>query len=403
MKKMLFVCLLLFAQSVLCEEQKLLTIYHDSDYSNHRASADAMRMGLATALAEVDNTIQGYTIKIIANDHRGNSFRSKLAMQQYLNDDKALFMLGGLHSPPYIKFRDYINDNQILLLVPWAAGGPITRHQAAENWVFRLSIDDTKAGDTIMEYAANQSCKQPHLLLEDTPWGKSNFKTMSKASVTRFQAEAEVTWYDWNINQNAATALIRPILASDADCLIFVGNAIEGSKLFKIIDALNNKDDLKLLSHWGITGGNFEAAVPHAIRQRLNLNVLQTCINFNSKNLPKRYDAVFSLAKSLFPEQLSEPGKMQSQAGFIHAYDLGKLVITALDSITLSGDIREDRNQLRLALENINSPVEGLLKTYTKPFTQWSSENSDAHEALDKDDFCLASYDADDRLIINND
>ena len=32
MKKMLFVCLILLAQSVLCEEQKLLTIYHDSDY-----------------------------------------------------------------------------------------------------------------------------------------------------------------------------------------------------------------------------------------------------------------------------------------------------------------------------------------------------------------------------------
>jgi hypothetical protein len=61
LKKIFSICLLLFAQPVLCEEQKLLTIYHDPDYSNHRAYADAM--------------------------------------QQYLNDDSALFMLGGLHSP----------------------------------------------------------------------------------------------------------------------------------------------------------------------------------------------------------------------------------------------------------------------------------------------------------------
>ena len=41
--------------------------------------------------------------------------------------------------------------------------------------------------------------------------------------------------------------------------------------------------------------------------------------------------------------------------------------------------------------------------TLRQKIFQWSRENNDAHEALDKDDFCLASYDAENRLIINND
>jgi len=52
---------------------------------------------------------------------------------------------------PYIKNRGLINKNNIPLLVPWAAGGPITRYPQSDNWVFRLSIDDSKAGIRISE------------------------------------------------------------------------------------------------------------------------------------------------------------------------------------------------------------------------------------------------------------
>ena len=81
-------------------------------------------------------------------------------MKEFIKDEKALFVLGGLHSPPYIKNRSFINENKIPLLLPWSAGGPITRYPNGDNWVFRLSIDDTKAGIRISEFALkNFSCK----------------------------------------------------------------------------------------------------------------------------------------------------------------------------------------------------------------------------------------------------
>ena len=401
MKIILVICLFLTSQLVTASEDKVLKIYHDSDYSNHNASARAMFMGMSTAFDEVNNTVQGFQLEIVSKDHRGNSIRSKQTMQRFLDDPSALFMMGGLHSPPYIKYRNYINENEILLLVPWAAGGPITRYADGTNWVFRLSIDDTKAGDTIMDFAASQDCKLPHLLLEDTPWGRSNYNTMSKASLRNYNSEAEVTWFNWNINDNAARTIIRPILEGNADCLLFVGNAIEGKKLFNTINDLKSDDQLKVFSHWGITGGDFETQVSHDLRQRLSLHVLQTCNNFNDTELSEQYKSVFARAQKLFPDTLTTPNKLQAQTGFIHAYDLGKIVITALNSIELSGNVKQDRANLRVALENLNQPVNGLLKTYNKPFSAWSKDNVDAHEALGKEDFCLAYYDADNRLLIN--
>jgi branched-chain amino acid transport system substrate-binding protein len=162
------------------DSDKTLIIYHDADYSVNKVSAKAMKMGLLTAFDEVDNEIQGFHLTVKEKNHRGNIKRSLLSMKKFMKDEKALFILGGLHSPPYIKNRAFINENHIPLLVPWAAGGPITRYPNVDNSVFRLSIDDTKAGIRISEFALNKlSCKNPHLLLEDTPWGKSNQRTMS--------------------------------------------------------------------------------------------------------------------------------------------------------------------------------------------------------------------------------
>ena len=70
-----------------------------------------MKMGLMSALAQINNQIQGYQLVFVEKDHRGNSNRSLLHMKQFLEDPDAIAMLGGLHSPPYIKYRDFINEN----------------------------------------------------------------------------------------------------------------------------------------------------------------------------------------------------------------------------------------------------------------------------------------------------
>ncbi|BBN83531.1 hypothetical protein PA25_35160 [Pseudoalteromonas sp. A25] len=343
------------------------------------------------ALSEVNNQIQGYKLVVVEKDHRGNSNRSFLNMRQFLKDPDAIAILGGLHSPPYIKYRNFINENGILLLVPWAAGGPITRYPSADNWVFRLSIDDTKAGYKLVAHAKQTlKCKSMHALLENTPWGKSNHKTILSAAGK--EDALKVTWFNWNTQFNSARIIVRDIVNSDADCILFVGNAIEGSHFVNAMASIAEPSRLPIVSHWGITGGNFLSSTKEALQQGVVLHFIQSCFSLRHyQQQPQARKAVAS-ARAIFPKLTKHIEILPAPTGFVHSYDLGKLLLAAMSNITLSGDIKQMRLTLRNALENIAMPVSGLIKTYQAPFSMWTEETPDAHEALGLEDFCLAQY-----------
>ncbi len=384
-------CLLAASLLPLRAADKVIKIYHDSDYSSHAESAESMKMGFLTALDEVDNRIGDYRIEFVEKNHRGNVVRSQRTMKQFLKDPEALFILGGLHSPPYLKFRQYINENEILLLLPWAAGGPITRHTEGTNWVFRLSVDDSKAGIRISDYAIRaENCETPHLLLEDTGWGKGNFRNMTGYFEKEKSLTPAVTWFNWNTKASTAKVMLRDIANSGSDCLIFVGNAIEGTVFMRAIDELGF--DFPVLSHWGITGGDFAEKLGPEILRNLDLHFLQTCFSFVSSTQTEFSESVFSRAQRLFPDTLTAYESLQAPTGFIHAYDLGRLVITAMSQLQLTDDMAENRRALRDKLEQLNEPVEGLVKTYQQPFMPFSPDNPDAHEALNLSDLCMAMY-----------
>ena len=370
---------------------KVIKIYHDSDYSSHAASAESMKMGFLTALDEVDNRIGDYRIEFVEKNHRGNVVRSQRTMKQFLKDPEALFILGGLHSPPYLKFRQYINENEILLLVPWAAGGPITRYADGINWVFRLSVDDAKAGIRISDYAIRaENCVAPHLLLEDTGWGKGNFRTMTRYFEQEKSLTPAVTWFNWNTKASAAKVMLRDIANSGSDCVIFVGNAIEGAVFMRAIDELGF--DLPVLSHWGITGGDFAEKLGPEVLNNLDLHFVQSCFSFVSSKQTDFSESVFKRAQKLFPDVLSSYESLQAPTGFIHPYDLGRLVIAAMSQLELTDDMAKNRRALRDKLEQLNMPVEGLIKTYQQPFATFTPDDADAHEALGLDDFCMAEF-----------
>ena len=376
-------------------EAKEFKIYHDADYSIHTAAADAMYMGLSVAIDELKQQFPEHSFNVVKKNHRGNSKRSLLTMQAFLNDPDALLVWGGLHSPPYIKHRDFINQNHIPLMVPWAAAGPITRYPSGDNWVFRLSIDDTKAGFRIVNYAVEQrACKKPHLLLENTAWGKSNYSTMSQAVKQYLDVEPEVTWFNWGLKANAARILLRDIANLSVDCVLYVGNSTEGKVIFETWSDIETLKNVPLLSHWGITGGDFSQTVYLNRKQDVDLSFIQTCFSFfnDSSDFSR---SILARAHALFPKTLDDPITMSAPAGFFHSYDLAKIVFSALAHVDLNLPLLRIRQQLKVELESLRVPVHGLIKQYKQPFSVWSETNDSAHEALGLADFCMARFDDD--------
>jgi len=381
--------------------EKKYSFYIDADFSGTKASSLSIQQGINTALAEVDYEINGYTFDVIIKDHRANSLRSKKNLESYLQNKTILAIFSGLHSPPLLSNKAFINNQGILLLDPWAAAGPITRSNQKDNWVFRLSIDDSNAGTYIVKRATEEGFKNLYLLLEDTGWGKSNEQTMSKALNQKGLKVAGISWFNWGLGKNHAKLILRNIKQAGADGILFVGNTPEGKTFSRAMVDLPKSIRLPIRSHWGITGGDFHQVIDKKVRAQLDLQFIQTNFSFLHRKLSKFENSVFDVAKNQ-NEQINNLADIKAQTGFVHSYDLTKLLIAAIKQVGLTGNRATDKLAIRNALIDLHAPVRGLLKVYDKPFSKYSANNLDGHEALTIDDYTMGYFGDDNEVVLIN-
>lgn len=109
---------------------------------------------------------------------------------------------------------------------------------------------------------------------------------------------------------------------------------------------------------------------------------------------------VLASARKCFPGTIHSAKDSAAPAGFIHAYDLTRLLIAAVEKVRLSGDIIRDRAQVRAGLEQLDNPVRGLIKTYRRPFRPFDRNHPDAHEALSGKDLHMAHYQQDNTIVL---
>ncbi|MEP4309735.1 MAG: hypothetical protein ABJ364_08310, partial [Lentilitoribacter sp.] len=191
----------------------------------------------------------------------------------------------------------------------------------------------------------------------------------------------------------AAGTLAEDIRSSGADCVILLANSSNGSV---VVNALAlNEPTLRVFSHWGIVGDAvFTDRVNHEVRKKTRLQVLQTCgLKREAKGSEQLNQALRTVGQGV--NQLAQ---IPAHSGFVHGYDLIRVFIAATQQAAQTedwdGDIVARRLAIKQALENLERPLNGILKTYVRPFSRYSPEDPDAHEALGIEDLCLAKFTA---------
>jgi len=246
-----------------------------------------------------------------------------------------------------------------------------------------------------------QKCQSPHLILEETPWGNSNLKSMSQALKKYAINTPKVTRFSWNLKGKGARNVLDTIKQAGSDCIVLVSNAVEGMVLVNEMLKRPKDERLPIISHWGITGGNFHEVINSDKRNELDLHFIQSCFSFTNEHQSQLAQNVFSQLIQHSKGEIVKPADLKSAVGFIHAYDLSKLLIHAIKQAGITGNIIADRNAIRLALESLTSPIAGLVKTYNKPFSVFDEKlNFNAHEALDKENYCMGSFGINDEILI---
>ena len=263
------------------------------------------------------------------------------------------------------------------------------------NWIFRLSIDDRKAGPFLVRRLVKRyRCASPTLLLLDSGWGRANFDSMQREFPRLGPPAPKVVFFPASVDTALSDQIAKDIRRSGSDCLVLLANAIEGARLINSI--YRERNDIRIVSHWGILTGDFSGAVPHVVRQALKIEILQTCGLWVAQMYPERVARILKTAK-LGDKGVKKLSEIDASTGFVHGYDLTLLLIAAIDQGQSTQDwagmdISAKRDAVRAALEDLRTPVEGLLKTYRTPFKPYSQAAPDSHEALGADDLSMVEF-----------
>lgn len=336
-------------------------------------SGEAIVRGLSVAIDEINakGGVLGKKVELVVRDDESNPAKGVVAARELVQREKVAMMFGGLDTPVSMAIVPFANQSKVPFMGVWAAGTPITRNGAAENYVFRVSAVDVLVDKALVDYAVKKyAAKKPGMILINNPWGESNEvglkaalaeKNIPFAAIEKFQ-DADV---------DVVPQLTR-LKQAGADVLFMVANVAPSSQVVKSLDRMGW--DVPIVSHWGPAGGRFsELAGPSGQK----VHFIQT-FSFSGKMSPKA-EGVLAALKKKYPA-IQSLADVTPAVGIANAYDA--MHLTAL-AIAKAGST--DGAKIREGYYAIDS-YDGLIKKYAKPF---SPANQDA---LSSDDYIFTYF-----------
>ena len=336
-------------------------------------SGEAIVRGLTIALDEINakGGLLGKKVELLVRDDESNPAKGAIAARELVQREKVAALFGGLDTPVSIAIVPFANQAKIPFMGVWAAGTPITRNGAAENYVFRVSAVDDLVDKALVDYATKKyATKKPGMILINNPWGESNEKGLKAALEAAKLPYAGIEKFETN-DVDVVPQLTR-LKQAGADVLFMVANVAPSAQVVKSLDRMSW--DVPIVSHWGPAGGRFsELAGPSGAK----VHFIQT-FSFSGKLSPKA-EGVLAALKKKYPE-IKSLADVTPAVGIANAYDA--MHLTAL-AIAKAGTTEGPK--IREAFYGIDK-YDGLIKAYAKPF---SPEN---HDALSSDDYIFTYF-----------
>jgi branched-chain amino acid transport system substrate-binding protein len=326
-------------------------------------AGEAITRGLTIAIDELNakgGVLGGRKFVLVRRDDEATPAKGVTAARELIHKEKVTILFGGLDTPVSMAIVPIVNQEKVPFMGPWAAGTAITKNGASPNFAFRVSAVDEIVNVAMLQYAQQTfGTKKPGLILVNNPWGESNEKGLKAAMGAKSVAAAGIEKFEGN-DVDVVPQLTR-LRQAGADTLFMVGNVGPSAQVVKSLDRMGWK--VPVVSHWGPAGGRFtELAGPSA----KEVHFVQT-YSFFGKQSPAG-ERVLKALMAKYPD-IKGAGDVTPAVGVANAYDAMHLAAAA---ITAAGSTGGDA--VRQGFYKIEKH-EGLIKTYTKPFT---AENHDA-------------------------
>jgi len=343
-------------------------------------SGEAIVRGLNIAIDEINarGGVLGKKLELVVRDDESNPAKGVVAARELAQREKVVALFGGLDTPVSMAIVPFANQAKIPFMGAWAAGTPITKNGAAENYVFRVSAVDEIVDEALVDYSVKKyGAKKPGMILINNSWGESNEKGLKAALADRKMEYAAVEKFETN-DVDVVPQLTR-LKQAGADVLYMVANVAPSAQVVKSLDRMGW--NVPIVSHWGPAGGRFsELAGPSAKK----VHFVQT-YSFSGKLSPKG-ETVLAALKKKYPE-IKSLADVTPAVGIANAYDAMHLTALAIEKAGST-----DGTKIRNGFYAIDK-YDGLIKNYAKPFTPTQ------HDALGANDYIFTYFDKDGQIL----
>ncbi|MDO9237388.1 MAG: ABC transporter substrate-binding protein [Aquabacterium sp.] len=332
----------------------------DLSASPSAQSGHAAVIGMEAAIADINAAggVLGRKLLLVTRDDTSAPPKSILNMSELIDNEKVAAVFGPTNSGNAMAWKHIPNQKKVPVIGNVGSGTDITKPMSpgADNYMFRVSMVDRDQVAVLMAYVKKNaaSSKVIGLMAETTGYGQGGLKDMQE--IAQMQGIKPAATERFGVGDTDMTSQLSKMKAAGVDTVVVWA---QGTPIAQLVRSMEKINYFPLtLTSWAADNITFYDAAGSTLAEKPLF--MRTVSETRTPAQQKLFERVGSKLKA--PSSFSFA---------LHGYDS---VLLYAEAVKQAKSI--EGSAVRLALEDLKIPVQGVLKTYNKPFSKAN------HEAL---------------------
>lgn len=315
----------------------------------------SVRNGIRLAVEEINawaGGVAGKKIELVERDDQANPEAGKKIAEELINKDKVSATIGICNTGVGQATIDSYQNARIPLIVAVSTGTPLTRKFAAapEHYIFRVSPRDEVQAPFIVAEAVKRGFRKVAIFADTTGYGEAGKNDVEKALAAQNLHAVSVQRFALGVGD--LSEQVNQAKAAGADVVISYTVGPEAAVLAKSI--AKQKWNVQIIGSWPLSWRNFIDPAGSAAEGAL------VAVSFIQQASFQRRNAFIAAYKQKYDTPII-PAPMAAAQG----YDAMMILFYAIHQAQ-----SDDPAKIKIALENLERPVSGVITTYDKPFSK---------------------------------
>ncbi len=332
----------------------------DLSASPSAQSGQAAVLGMEAAIADINAAggVLGKKLTLVTRDDTSAPPKSIQNMSELIDSEKVSAVFGPTNSGNAMAWKHIANQKKIPVIGNVGSGTDITKPMSpgADNYMFRVSMVDREQVAALMAYVKKNTgqSKVVGLMAETTGYGQGGLKDMEE--IAKLQDIKIAATERFGVGDTDMTSQLSKMKSANVDTIVVWA---QGTPIAQLVRSMEKTNYFPLvLTSWAADNITFYDAAGKALAEKPIF--MRTVSETRTPAQQKLFDRIGA--------KLKAPGSFSFA---LHGYDSVLLYAAAAKQAN-----SVDGSAVRVALEDLKSPVQGVLKTYDKPFSKAN------HEAL---------------------